>query len=235
MSYRNLQRNHSNFLNNSKWFYLNTGINSGAFNMSCDSYLLNSVLEDKIKLPILRIYGWNKPTLSLGIHQLLSSSDNCKYSHYPVVKRITGGQAVLHGISSDELTYSICLRYFGGVKTFYKIIGEVLLSFLQKCGLRGTFGYNDNNYRSCFDCFDSRTSADIVINDIKVIGSAQHRIKNVVLQHGAIRLDKIRELSGNKLNFDTAEGYLKKLFEICLNISFQNYQYNENIYALLKD
>ena len=95
--------------------------------------------------------------------------------------------------------------------------------FLQTYGLSGQYGYSNNSYFELFNCFDSRTEADIVINDIKVIGNAQCRKKEYVLQHGSIRLDIIRKLSGKDINFEDAKINLKKSFENKLKIRFMDY------------
>ena len=48
---------------------MDTGVNDGTFNMSCDNFLLDSISNNSIKLPLLRVYGWTKPTLSIGANQ----------------------------------------------------------------------------------------------------------------------------------------------------------------------
>ena len=190
--------------------------------MSCDSYLFNKVMNGEILCPVLRLYGWSEKTISLGVNQKLQEGSN-------VVKRITGGQAVEHGLSDDEITYSICLHYEGNRKELYFEIGNVFIDFLDKYNLTGTFGYSNNSYINDFDCFNAKTSADIVVNDIKVIGSAQRRKmlkekkKKYILQHGAIKLDKIRDLSRKKLNFEDAAREIKNSFKEVLNVQFEDY------------
>ena len=187
--------------------------------MSCDNFLLDSISKNSIKFPLLRVYGWTKPTLSIGANQTLIEP----IQKYPLVKRVTGGQAVLHGIPNDELTYSVFVNYGYKVKQLYFEIGEILLEFLNLYNLKGEFGYSSNNYFKDFDCFNSKTEADIVVNDIKVIGSAQHRKKDYVLQHGSIKLDVIRKLSKKNTNFEDAKANLKKAFQDKLRIEFVDY------------
>ena len=223
-------KNNSNKLNklhncNLPWIYLNTGINNGKYNMLCDAFLLNSRINEVVKNPILRVYGWSEATVSLGLNQKM---DELKLNH-PFVKRITGGQAVFHGTELDELTYSVCLLYENNIKSLYEKIGNVLLKFLSKYSLTGEFGYSDKNYINDFNCFNSKTSADIVVNDIKVIGSAQSRKKKYVLQHGSIRLDLIRSLSDVELDFNRAAFDLKSSFEDELKIVFNDPSLSETI------
>ena len=205
------------------WYFLNTGLNDGRFNMSCDSYLLNLLASNLIKLPVLRIYGWNEPTVSIGVNQAYENIDCDFINSYCVVKRITGGQAVLHGQAIDELTYSLVLSYEYNVKKLYFEVGQILFFFLHKYFLKGKFGYLDSDYLLDFNCFNSKTSADIVVNDVKVIGSAQCRKKEHVLLHGSIRLDKICSLSGKYVDFEQASRDLKESFKDKLKIDFLDY------------
>ena len=187
--------------------------------MHCDNVLLDKVIREEISLPLLRTYGWNTPTISIGLNQKFNPSTN---ADLPFVKRITGGQAVIHSNPLDEITYSIFLRYEYRSKDLYLEIGNLLISFLEKLGLQGRFGYSkqDLNYFTSFNCFDSKTTADIVVDDIKVIGNAQRRKKKYILQHGSIRLDKIKLLTCKELTFEEAATSLKETFKKKLNVNF---------------
>ncbi len=203
------------------WFYLLTAPNNGYFNMACDSYLLNSFIEENFVNPLLRLYSWNQQTLSIGMNQ------GIKYNNfensYPIVKRLSGGQAVLHHEPEDELTYSVFLKSSKKAKTIYYEVGEVLLLFLREYGLTANFGDSNKNYKNEFDCFMSKTPADIVTNDIKIIGSAQYRKGIFIMQHGAIKLDLIRQLTGFNIQRDQAITDLKRTFQVQLNIDFTDY------------
>jgi len=220
------EKNLQNLNNISRtWYFFDSGSGGGEFNMLCDSFILDSTINNLIKVPLLRVYGWTEQTLSLGANQKLQNYSG----DYPVVKRITGGQAVFHQRSEDELTYSVFLKIGYKVKQLYFEIGEILLSFLQMYDLTGSFGYSKDSYFKVFDCFDSKTEADIVVNDIKVIGSAQCRKKEYVLQHGSIKLDIIRRLSKKNIDFEDAKVNLKKVFQDKLKIEFIDYTLTDNI------
>ena len=197
--------------------------------MLCDSFLLNERLSGNIKNPVLRVYAWSEPTVSLGVNQKVDEMTENMTLNHTFVKRITGGQAVFHDTELNELTYSVCLYYEYQIKSLYKEIGEALISFLSKYGIKGEFGYSDKNYFNNFNCFNSKTSADIVVNDVKIIGSAQCRKKKYVLQHGSIRLDLIRNLSGVELDFQKAAFDLKSSFEEELKITFNQESLCETI------
>lgn len=220
-NFKNLKKEDLNYIHNISpvWFFLDTGINKGEFNMFCDNFLLDSLSKNIIKFPLLRVYGWTEPVLSFGVNQKFQNS----FNGYKAVKRITGGQAVSHGLPDNELTYSVVIRYGYKVKQLYFEIGEILLTFLNLYNLKGNLGYSSNNYFKSFDCFDSKTEADIVVNDIKVIGNAQCRRKEFVLQHGSIKLDIIRKLSGKNINFQNAKVKLKNAFQDKLKIKFVDY------------
>lgn len=188
--------------------------------MACDNFLLESLVQEKLDLPLLRLYSWDKPTYSIGANQKLQN----KINGFPFVKRITGGQAVLHGTLEDELTYSVVLNKTFSFKQIYQDIGNVLISFLKELGLKASIGYSSDSYRDDFDCFTSQTPADIVVNDTKIIGSAQYRKGKCILQHGSIRLDKIQYFSKEIFSFEETENRLKISFENKLNVNFIKYE-----------
>lgn len=212
------------------WYFLNTGICDGLFNMACDEVLFNNLLSGSIEFPVLRLYGWKERTVSIGKNQKLNNKKHSFYTKFPVVKRLTGGQAVLHGSSNNELTYSIVIPSINKFKELYFQIGQILILFLGKYGINANYGYSNNNYLDDFDCFNSKTQADIVVNDIKVIGSAQYRKKMNVLQHGSIRLNLIRQLSNIDVTFNQAIDDLKDTFQSEAHISFVDYDLTEYDY-----
>lgn len=219
-----------NNINNQDWYFLNTGSNDGFFNMACDECLLDLVVTNKLDKPILRVYSWNERTLSLGVNQDIDKQD----LNNIVVKRVTGGQAVLHGDETEELTYSVVGYYDSGFKKLYYLIGEVLILFLKKCEVDGSFGHTDEKYVCHFDCFESKTEADIVANGIKVIGSAQTRKKKYILQHGSIKLSVIKELTGKTISFHEAIKLLTSAFQEKLNIKFLDFQLPDKLYGTIR-
>ena len=81
---------------------VNTG-GSGAWNMGLDEALL----EDSFGGWTLRLYRWDRPTISLGYaqpHEQGVDTIVARRLGIPVVRRPTGGRAVLH---ADELTYAL--------------------------------------------------------------------------------------------------------------------------------
>jgi lipoate-protein ligase A len=149
---------------------LETGYNSASWNMALDETLLNSVGST----PILRIYGWNPPAVSIGYFQSIEEEvdvNECKRQNIDVIRRITGGGAVLH---DSEITYSFLTKqYPQSVIESYELICDAIIIAINKLGFASRFSPLN----------------DITINGKKVSGNAQTRKKNTLLQHGTILLD----------------------------------------------
>ncbi|WP_075618065.1 lipoate--protein ligase family protein [Paenisporosarcina indica] len=182
------------------WYFINSGACSPSFNMALDETLLDWHSEG-ILPPILRFYGWNPPTLSIGYFQNVDKEINMeevKKHNLGFVRRPTGGRGVLH---EHELTYSIIVseNYPNmpvTVTEAYRVLSEGLLIGFQNLGLDAYFSVPDTaekkndlkNPKSAV-CFDAPSWYELVVEGKKVAGSAQTRQKGVILQHGAILLD----------------------------------------------
>ena len=96
---------------------------TGSFNMAADQVLLENYSQGAN--PVFRIYDWECTTLSLGRNEILDDLidlDVCRRLEIPIVRRSTGGKAVLHGF---DLTYSIVggvldQHFSGGVLDNYR-------------------------------------------------------------------------------------------------------------------
>src|SRR4051812_14673902 len=89
-----------------RWRLIDTGALDGPSNMAVDEALLRC-FDPVRSLPVLRIYGWNPPALSLGRYQDAAAALHlslCAHDGVPVVRRMTGGGIIFHAL---ELTYSI--------------------------------------------------------------------------------------------------------------------------------
>ena len=147
---------------------LETGNNMGPWNMAVDEFLLYNCKE-----PILRIYGWSKPCISIGYFQNIDEVDykKCNDMNVDVVRRITGGGAVFHDM---ELTYSFVTKNFPpSIMESYKEISELIIQALKKLGLEAKFSPLN----------------DVTVNGKKVCGNAQTRKNNTLLQHGTVLLE----------------------------------------------
>src|SRR5262249_61437229 len=91
-----------------KWRWIDSGEGSPAWNMALDEAILDAVAEG-ISPPTVRLYRWESPSISIGKFQLAARGLDlaaCAARDIPVVRRPTGGRAVLHW--SDQ-TFSIIL------------------------------------------------------------------------------------------------------------------------------
>ena len=123
------------------WKLLDSGSNIGAYNMAVDEELLARAQAGE-SVPVLRFYAWDPPAVSIGRFQDIKTAvnaDACKRHGFDIVRRITGGRAVLH---HQELTYSIIARadnplFPSTVLGTYKVIATGLLSGLKNLGIAG--------------------------------------------------------------------------------------------------
>lgn len=183
-----------------KWKFLDTGCNIGIYNMSIDEELLARAQAGD-KVPVLRFYGWDPPAISLGRFQKIEEavdSAACKRHGFDIVRRITGGRAVLH---HNELTYSIIARsdnplFPSNVLGTYKIIASGLLAGLKNLGIDAEVVSRSNRHAHLVKkgskdpaCFSSPSWYEILVHGRKIIGSAQRRLSGAFLQHGSILLD----------------------------------------------
>lgn len=172
----------------------------GFQNMARDEALLESCRRGGARsdtFPVLRIYGWSIPTLSLGRFQdALQAVDQgfCRDHGIPVVRRPTGGAAVLH---DREVTYSLVgptgtPPFTGPILESYRRIATGITCGLSLLGLvpdvpkKSACGGAD---ASPAQCFSRASSYEITFDGRKVVGSAQVRRKGASLQHGSILLD----------------------------------------------
>ena len=114
-----------------------------------------------------------------------------KSKNIDVVRRLTGGRALLH---DNEITYSfICptkyLKHGENVSESYKEISQILIDKFRTVGIELTLG-GEKGIHTKFDyCMLISTGADLCYNGKKLIGSAQCRKEGYILQHGSILYD----------------------------------------------
>lgn len=182
------------------WGFIDSGDCSPSFNMALDEALLDWHSEGLIP-PVIRFYGWDPATLSIGYFQRVEKEINMeavKKHGLGFVRRPTGGRGVLH---EHELTYSVIVSedYPDMPKTVteaYRVISEGILQGFHQLGMEAYFAVPKTeedrdslkNPRSAV-CFDAPSWYELVVEGRKVAGSAQTRQKGVILQHGSILLD----------------------------------------------
>lgn len=166
---------------------------TGARNMALDHALFESV--QRSGRPVLRLYGWSPPCLSLGRNQHaagLYDEARAAAAGVDIVRRPTGGLAVLH---DRELTYCVLapLAPFGGARAAYAAINRALVHGLRLLGvpaaLAATQERIDPRAHAARPCFDRPAAGEVIAGGRKLVGSAQRCERRTLLQHGSILLD----------------------------------------------
>jgi len=175
------------------WRLLITPPAHGAWNMAVDEAILEHIGRGE-SIPTLRLYAWDPPCLSLGHAQSFSDVDvkRLKQRGWEVVRRATGGRAILH---TDELTYSVIApsnepRVEGIVLESYNRLAQALLLAVKSLEIPVEMkaGKANENVTPNPICFEVPSTYEITVNEKKLIGSAQARKKEGVLQHGSLPL-----------------------------------------------
>ena len=168
-------------------------IYTGEENMQMDSDLLDNSIATNFQEPIFRLYGWAPKCISLGRNQLdnFLDYDFLKSENIDVVRRITGGRALLHDM---DITYSFfCLVSFfyncESVTKSYIEISQILIDFFKRFNIELDFGTNNPIHTKFNYCMLVSTGADLCYKGKKLIGSAQCRKQGYILQHGSILYD----------------------------------------------
>ena len=179
------------------WRLIVDGDLPGSRNMARDVALLEAVSEG-VSPPTLRLYGWDPPCLTLGRHQgdEAADFDFCSAEGIDVVRRPTGGRALLHHL---ELTYAVVAPLGRGLlprglQDAYRMICGALVQAMRALGVNAELTGGDVNLqlpgpRSTVPCFEAPAGGEVVVAGRKLIGSAMRAHGSAVLQHGAILID----------------------------------------------
>lgn len=183
--------------------YVGFEVNTGEQNMQIDNDLLDFAIKTQASEPVLRLYGWSPACVSLGRNQSdeFLDKDFLKSKNIDIVRRLTGGRAILH---DEELTYSyICpvssLKNGESVVNSYKEISQFLVDGFAKLGIKLEFSSNKKTHKKITNektdyCMSISTGADLSFEGKKLIGSAQFRKEGYILQHGSILFNYDKKL-----------------------------------------
>lgn len=241
----------------SLWRIIKDPPSDGVLNMASDEALFLACRDRELKgesnLPILRLYFWKAPEISLGYNQKYELLKDLPLGK---VRRITGGKAVLHLPSSYELTYSvICPKdsdiFKVGIRQSYCLLSKAFISALLKIGINGKLESSSNDSLSSEACFVSSGAEEVSVNGKKLIGSAQRRRNWGFVQQGSVVLSKHPELvdsifgSGVSDSFSAIDEYsdsgidffikaLEDSFSKVLDCQFEQSSYTEQETNLIK-
>jgi lipoyl(octanoyl) transferase len=177
------------------WELIIDGLLHGERNMAIDASLLEEVDRSETPRTIVRFYGWQTPTISLGRNQKIDKAvdaDYCRSNGIDIVHRPTGGRAVLH---DDELTYAVIsndAEAFGDtIYGNYKRVSEALCLGYNRLGVPAILAPDTRKPSPLVNdadppCFISTSRYELMVEGRKIVGSAQRRVRRTFLQHGSM-------------------------------------------------
>ncbi len=184
--------------------------------MAVDEAILEHVERGQAP-PTLRLYSWEPPCLSLGYAQSFTEVDLAALERegWQVVRRPTGGRAILH---TDELTYAVIgpssdPRLSGSVLESYRRLSQALIRALQELGVKVHVQEEKSTAATPANpvCFEVPSAYEITVFGKKLIGSAQARRREGVLQHGSLplygdltRITRVLRFSSEEVRQDAA-------------------------------
>ena len=181
---------------------------SGARNMAVDEFLLERA-ESEGGAPVLRLYSFDPPAVTLGFHQDAARAVDAGAASadgVDVVRRITGGRALLH---DGELTYSVTALTgppFGeALSDTFTAIAGVIVAALRRIGIEAQLGsarHVSVEKSMTSPCLVSTSRHEITAGGRKISGSAQRRAGGAFIQHGSILLRRGSERIGRYLPGD---------------------------------
>ncbi len=196
-----------------RWRLLLHRPGAGAWNMAVDEALFHSAVEE-LAPPTVRLYGWSRPTLSIGFRQELSKTcdlDACRRLRVDTVRRLTGGRAVLH---DRELTYCVAAgteEPFRGlsVREVYLWVSDVLRRAFERNGIPvdrapSQTDKADQTLDDALPCFTVPTRHEITSGGRKLVGAAQKWSRRGFVQHGSVLMELDCALWSKVLGQDAA-------------------------------
>ena len=166
---------------------------AAAKNMAIDEAVFRKNIRGESP-PTLRFYGWRSPALSIGYFQDYRKEVDdkaCRKFGVEVVRRPTGGKAVLH---ERELTYAVVAGsdtdfFPPDILKTYLVIGRCLAEGLAGVGIRAEMkedGRRPPDGALPSACFSFPSRYELLVGDRKICGSAQMRSQGAFLQHGSL-------------------------------------------------
>ncbi len=193
---------------------------TGKENMEKDLHLFKSLIEGRGE-PTLRFYKWKEPTLSIGLHQKEEEFD----LGIPVVKRPTGGRALLHGFDLSFSIVDYAEKWGNRPAIVYMNLAKVIKNVFLKLGVNASVTRSKGVRNLNKFCMFAPSFGEITFNNKKLVAYATRTEKGVLLAHGSLFLyidsGKIYELlktdikyavvSLSDLNIEEKE--FKRMFE----------------------
>jgi len=184
-------------LSREKWRFIDSGALPGAENMALDEAILEAHIAGEAPTT-LRVYSWRPSAVSLGRFQRVESAVDlhaCRRLGVDVVRRPTGGRAILH--TADEVTFSLVVSAArlgaGGIMECYRTIAGGIITALGLLGLEARLLERSSASASPAAardpaCFAVKARCDLVVGARKLVGSAQVQRRGFLLQQNSLPL-----------------------------------------------
>jgi lipoate-protein ligase A len=183
----------------STWRLIIDGPADGAWNMAVDRAVLAAHEAGEVPAT-LRLYRWDRPTVSLGRFQAAEDVDLDVIASrgIGICRRPTGGRGVLH---DDEMTYAVVAGVRDGlprgVSASYRTLCGALVEAYRVLGVPADLTARPRGERGLGACYLHATQADISLGVAKLSGSAQVWLKDSCLQHGSFVVTRDVELESS--------------------------------------
>ncbi len=208
-----------------EWRLIKDSYHTGFMNMAIDEAIMIAHREGLVP-PTIRFYQWSPAAVSLGYFQDLEKEidvDVCKNLGIDIVRRPTGGKAVLH---DKELTYSFIIKEShplvnGSILETYKKISGGIIRGLSYLGIKAELVPLREKLKSTLSgnkakskiphsdiksiCFSVPSQYEVRVEDKKIVGSAQVRKREIVLQHGSLLIELEKDKLFSVFNFPSAK------------------------------
>ncbi len=164
------------------------GTHAGPMNMAVDQAWL-----EQSELPVLRVYTWDRPTVTIGYAQSLSKLQEA-LPGWPVVRRWTGGGAVFH---QEDYTYSVIvparhpLAEMSALESYRRIHGSLAEALAANGHPECRLAMPEDLVEGPF-CFTAPALHDVIRGPVKVAGAGQRRGKLGFLHQGSVQQVRIQ-------------------------------------------
>jgi len=193
------------------WDLWTDNCRSPGLNMGIDEALLQHA-PDRNR-PLLRFYGWDRPSVSIGYIQ---RCDAAPATGYTVVRRPTGGGVVFHDC---DLTYTVVIPPGHWLTSTvreesYGWVNEALRVGLARENIDATLTGESiarGVSRERMVCFRHPTRYDLMLSDRKISGAAQRRRYGGILHQGSLQFAADLPVPRDRLELAVCAGFCQVL------------------------
>lgn len=177
----------------------------GPSNMAADEALLTSYGELPGSQPVLRLYSWTAPCLTIGYFQ---KHAEVEAGGLPLTRRMTGGLTVVHG---HDLSYCLIADKAAWPSVYdqtetYRLLHTVLERVLRDMGIDACHAAPPSAPQKGALCVETVYQYDILCGGRKIVGSCQRRRGETILVQGSIHVPSLVERADDVARLLTVHG-----------------------------